>query len=306
MEYKTEKDLTLKQNKIVYEEVYMDDDMNKNKYIEGTGWNLKYPSQFSINHSKDKSIAPRRTLLEPLEYYLKFRVAYYYEDNSDEYNPLYGQELTQYMEGYVNKYMTLKEFLNIMVDQTTIYYEDDNGNPDKTNPRFKLDYTYNKATGQLKFSPKYKPDPEPPEPGQLIIYTDCKFCFLFDTTFDKSAFVELFNQKTDSKEINNICRKLKELNYGWPDIEPYTAPETTIENVWNRDILYLHASFSNSKRHYLCFSNEFWERPSKIFLDNTYGSEFTVYYTTDGIHRLDPLYAHKLIELSFVLRTSTL
>ena len=48
MEYKTEKDLTLKQNKVVYEEVYMDDDMSADKYIEGTGWNLKYPSQFSI------------------------------------------------------------------------------------------------------------------------------------------------------------------------------------------------------------------------------------------------------------------
>ena len=191
-----------------------------------------------------------------------------------------------------------------MAEQTVIYHDDGRGNPDVTNPCFKLMCSYDKTTGQLIFYSWCNPNRNAPQPNQMIIYTDCKFCFLFDTPIEKSGLVDLFNQKPDSEKINEICKDM----WDWDedDLNSYAPSETTLENVWNRDQLYLHASFSNSKRHYLCFSNEVWERPSKIYFDNTYGSEFSVYYTTDGIHRLDPLYAHKLIELSFVLRTSTL
>ena len=79
-----------------------------------------------------------------------------------------------------------------------------------------------------------------------------------------------------------------------------------LDNCWNRDYLYVHASFSNSRYHYLCTSNDDWESPSKLFYDNVFGYDFFVYFTTNGITKIIPYYANKLIELSFVLRTQKL
>ena len=77
-----------------------------------------------------------------------------------------------------------------------------------------------------------------------------------------------------------------------------------LTNVWNRTPLYVHASFSDSKNHYVCMTNDYWEKPSKLFYDNVHGLEFTIYFTTDGVNKIIPYYANKLLELSFILRTN--
>ena len=292
MEYKTEKDLTLKQNKVVYEEVYMDCDMSADKYIEGTGWNLKYPSQFSINHSKDKSIAPRRTLLEPKDYTFYMRVAY--RDSVTG-----TTEITHAFLVQINRKTTIADFVSGLPEYADTYYDDVNGNPNTNEAKFQILCVYDPNLGRLVFAGAYRDTTDP----QNIVTRDCDIAFLFANASDISKFTELVNQKQNSPEIQTLCRQI----WGWDrdDEDSYTSG-VMLWNVWNRDQLCLHASFSSSQKRYLCFSNEFWERPSKIYFDNTYGSEFTVYYTTDGTHKIVPLYAHKLIELSFVLRTSTL
>ena len=286
MEYKTEKDLTHKQNKIVYEEVYMDDDLSASKYIEGTGWNLKYPSQFSINHSKDKSIAPRRIYLKPYERHFRIGVAYY-DSNT---NTFAGPDGVIVVEGDEN--MTVLSFIKELTKLAPI--TDDNGNV-----RFQLNVSYDYEAGQLLFTARYY--------AQAFVSNVCRFIFVFPNDIDYDNFVEFMNQRFDSPGIHDMCM----LYQSWLPIQQlpqgYTPTDSIIlYNVWNRTPLYLHASFSNSKNHYLCLSEEHWERPGKLYTDNTYGSEFTVYYTTDGTHKIIPLYAHKIIELSFVLRTSSL
>ena len=60
-DYKSEKAFTKNQlKKLVYEEVYMNNDMTINNYNPNTGYQLNYPQFFSSNPSQDKSIAPRR------------------------------------------------------------------------------------------------------------------------------------------------------------------------------------------------------------------------------------------------------
>ena len=167
----------------------------------------------------------------------------------------------------------------------TINYNDQQGQPDPNNPQFRLLYSYNKRTGALTFTPLHRDN-------NGAVANVCQFCFLFDFDVEKTGFIECLNQKPDLPAIQDMCR----LSWNWVANQPdqYTS-ETTLNNVWNRDRLYLHASFSNSQKHYLCSSTEFWEMPSKIYFDNIYGSEFTIYYTTDGIHRIDPLYAHNFL-----------
>ena len=71
-------------------------------------------------------------------------------------------------------------------------------------------------------------------------------------------------------------------------------------------MLYFHASFSDSKYHYVCKTNDYWEKPAKLFYDNINGLEFTVYFTTDGVHKIIPNWSNILLELSFILRTQDL
>ena len=48
------------------------------------------------------------------------------------------------------------------------------------------------------------------------------------------------------------------------------------------------------------------EKPAKLFYDNVNGLEFNVYFTTDGIHKIIPIWSNILLELSFILRTQDL
>ena len=78
-EYKSEKAFTRNQlRKLVYEEVYMNNDMTINNYNPNTGYQLNYPQFFSSNPSQDKSIAPRRIQVSPSSH--QFRLCISYKD----------------------------------------------------------------------------------------------------------------------------------------------------------------------------------------------------------------------------------
>ena len=117
---------------------------------------------------------------------------------------------------------------------------------------------------------------------------------------------EIVEFKFEFTEVGNI-ELWKFFNQpGLPQLPTEYTDSFGLSNVWNRDYLYVHASFSNSRYHYLCTTNEFWESPSKLFYDNVFGYDFYIYFTTDGITKIIPYYANKLIELSFVLRKERL
>jgi hypothetical protein len=76
----------------------------------------------------------------------------------------------------------------------------------------------------------------------------------------------------------------------------------TFSNVWDRDRLYVHASFVNyTPFQYLGQNGEFYPKPSKIYEFNDSSKDFEVWYTLDGFHTIDLPYEDVEIELCFIL-----
>ena len=255
--YKTEKQLTTKQNKVVYEEVYFNSDMTQENYNEG--YRLTYPNKFSQNPSQDKSIGIRRVEVIPSPHSINVGV---------EYN---GVGTSQFVSCEYQSDNTLQEILINLLPQLT-----------KNNCY--LVYAFDKMTGKLSIA-------------AMNNGVQTTFRFVCRTLAEYSQLWALFNQPGDIPFESYLL----DSNFNTTSLSFVQRYDFT--NVWNRTPLYFHASFSDSKYHYVCKTDDYWEKPGKLFFDNVHGLEFQVYFTTDGVHKVIPFYAVKLLELSFILRT---
>lgn len=274
MNYRTEKQFTSRQRKLIYEEVYFNNNMTIANYDPLTGYQLKFPQFFTANPSQDKSVAPRRVQIIPSSHQFRLNVTF-----RDAAAQQHGNNV--YFLVDILKDNSTQEILSYIRESSICV---DNG------VTYALRSVYNKITGQLTF-----------QGVDLTNMQQVEFRFSCPSIDDYLQFWFFLNQ------IGIPFRSLL-LNPNQPlapNCLDFTA-EYTLENVWNRDVLYVHTSFSSSQHHYMCLSNEFWEKPSKIFYCNINDNAFYVYYTTDGSQKIVPYHANKLIELSFVLRTQEL
>ena len=273
--YRTEKQLTTKQNKKIFEEVYFEEDFSINRYQDTSGFLLTYPNKFSQNPSQDKSIGIRRIEVHPGTHFIYTAVEF--DDGVNTYlTPLYRGE-----------YQEENTFQEILVDLTNnLTCQDPQGNT------YSLESYFQPENGTLTLTAsKY-------QNNQQLQPVSFRFVCL-----QYSHYLQLWGL------LNQI---------GETPFEPYLldnnfnstslafVDEYNFTNVWNRTPLYFHASFSDSKKHYVCKTGDFWEKPAKLFFDNVNGLEFTVYFTTDGIHKIVPNWSNILLELSFILRTDSL
>ena len=138
-----------------------------------------------------------------------------------------------------------------------------------------FNYIYDEITGEISFNATKRANSERVD-----------FGFSFVDENDEKCFWSFFNQP--APVVNNL-QFVKQID---------------LHNVWGRHKLYVHSSFSNSHKKYLCLTNDFWDTPNKIYKDNVHGVDCNIWFTTDGIHRIFPVTGNILIELSFVLRTN--
>lgn len=263
--YKTERQLTTKQNKVIYEEVYFSSDIEDKNFNNNNGFLLTYPNKFSQNPSQDKSIGIRRIEVIPPTH--SINVAVEFNDGQNTY-------ITPFITCEYQSTNTLQEILVDMCSQLI------------TNNCF-LSYAYDKLRGILKF---------------VAINNNRQIHFRF-VCINGVCYRELWQLFNQHGEIP-FEQFLQDNNFNNNSLMFVNSYE--FYNVWNRTPLYLHASFSDSKHHYVCKTGDYWEKPSKLFFDNVYGLEFNIYFTTDGYHKITPFYANKLLELSFILRTQEL
>ena len=271
-DFKTERQFTTRQQKLIYEEVYFNNDMVINNYNPLTGYELKYPQFFTANPSQDKSIAPRRIKITPSAH--QFRLCISFRDAQGQEHSNNNYFLVDILQDN-----STQEILNYIREQSLV---NDNGTV------YGLRSVYDKTTGKLTF-----------EAYNVTNMQQVFFKIKCPSYDDYKGFWEFLNQ------IEDPFDGLKADNNYNSNSMIYVA-QYFLFNVWNRETLYVHASFSNSQYRYLCLSNEFWEKPTKIFYGNVNDNAFYVYFTTDGVNKIVPYYANKLIELSFVLRTQEL
>lgn len=271
MYYKKESQFTNNASKRVFEEVYTNEDMTDDKANKNNGcYMLRTPQMFAADLSQEKAISPRRVMCEPNAHVFKMNVIYYNLNGTDI---LTRSDQQNYDFTSQN---TMEEILNRIINDSVAV--------SGSGVNYKLEYDYYKTTGKLFISPVS-------DDGNKIT-----FAFSCPSFNDYCNFWNVFNQTSYPFNIN------------FDDVDDYTEesmeplPLFSLSNVWSREPLYVHASFSSSKKHYLCRTGDFWFKPSKYYYDNITNDEFDIFFTTDGTHWIIPYDAVKIIELCFILR----
>ena len=270
MEYKRESQFTNHASKRVFEEVYIDEDMpNERANASNGSYMLRVPELFASDLSQEKAISPRRVMCEPKPH--SFRVSVQYFDPDDD-SVIGSCALLTFNFTSAN---SLEDSLSYIRRQTAY-------NGDSVACRIEFDF--DKVHSILKIW-AYKTG------GDAV-----KFRFRCINYENYNSLWQLLNQTGNPFGSDENDPSQYDVN----TLNPVT--EIQLSNVWSREPLYVHATFSSSKRHYLCRTGDFWFKPSKYYYDNITNNEFYVYFTTDGSHFVIPYDAIKVIELCFILR----
>ena len=277
MNYKKESQFTNNASKRVFEEVYTNEDMPDNTVSNGT-YRLAVPQMFASNPSQEKAISPRRVMCEPKSHAFDLQVVYCkIEDDT-----IIGKSQKQYYD--FTSQNTMEEILTTIVSDSECVVEG------KT---YRLEYEYDKTKGDLTVigGVDRGDDGEEEDPNILIpeALDPVKFSFVCSGIKEYEHLWNLFNQTQSPVIMSNL--ELMIPTFGF-----------SLTNVWSREPLYVHASFSTARKHYLCRTGDFWFKPSKYYYDNTNQNDFELFFTTDGNNRIIPYDAVKVIELCFILR----
>ena len=266
MYFPKENQFTNHASKRVFEECYINDDFNNVNLNPNEGYLLKVPEMFAANLSQEKAISPRRMVCQPLPHSFTVRIHYMDQLNND-------LGISNYISYDFTEQNDLLECLNAMRNQFIIT---SNGHT------YEFKYSFNKINGILILTAN-------DENGAALYF---RFeCPDFD---NYNELWKLFNQ-TDSPFFIPSNNAFDENACNYALIQQYS-------NVWDRNNLYVHVSFSSSKRNYLCMTNDFWFKPSKYYYDNVNSNEFYIWFSSDGTHKITPFYSIKILELAFILR----
>lgn len=270
--FKTEKQLNKKATKIAIEEIFTKNEVVNNEYDSSVGYRFNYPTRWLADPSQNKMIGIRRLKIIPAAYYIVLRITAKIFDKTTTLRsvPLV-RDFTIMSE---NK---TEEILNKICSEFTwkTTYDD----PTIKNINYYLAYTYNYEDNSVKFYIKSDYTEDPDKTFKFTIGTGAN-------NPDTEKFLKFMNQPVNTINIANL--------------NTYTDYKT-FHNVWDRNDLYFHASFSTSKRQYIGINNDFYMAPNKLFSFPTNTSEFTIRFTTDGIKNILPLYSNFIIELIFII-----
>ena len=276
---------------------HVKDDNNKEttdislNYIPNTGFTFDYPQRWLNEENDFKAIGIRRLKVVPTSHVfsLILRVIYKFKNINKEEHSVddlnYSVSITadnSFDEIIHNMIYAFNEHLL----KTRAYtYEKDVDN-DILSDEFlgsfaAFTYTFDYKTGDftLKFSET----------------TERNFDIL-EFSIDGGVY--------DNLAKNNLDFFLKFLNQERTDenrnLLIHYSNDKHFTNVWDRQSLQFHASFSNNRRNFIGLNNDFYENPSIFYDPPTNKSDFWIKFTTDGRNQFIPRYCRFYIGLSFV------
>ena len=102
-------------------------------------------------------------------------------------------------------------------------------------------------------------------------------------------FLKMFNQPMTREYITGL--------YNTDNVDTRTLD---LNDVWNRDSFYCHASFSDSPRQIIGINKDFWPSPSVFYEHSDNSNDFNIFFTTDTVHRILPRNGILLIQMSYI------
>ena len=272
MEPINEKQFNTKSSYDTFDEIYTNYDLSVNKdYSAASGYPFDYPIRWLNDPSMNKRIAIRRLDATPSSH--SFTLGIQAEVN---------EKITPGNDAKIEKYYNKQIVVDITYQDTLIKvmnfitnsfkYENDNGGGG-------LLYKYNNKNNTLTM--------------EFFITNgdDCNFRMYVITNEnqpyldDVDEFLQFLNQRLTTKAIDNLTNmtKIKEFH-----------------EVWDRNRLHFHASFSTSRRHFIGKRRDFYQNLTLLYpISNE--TTFNIRFTTDGYKNILLRYTDFDIQLCFII-----
>lgn len=278
MDHLKERQLTTRASRRPVEYNYTNADVHHIDAEPHVGYQFEYPLSWSSNPSTQKVIGIRRISYKPssIDLAVRFKVD--------------GMDLDLIL--VFTDQNTFEECINKLVVEI-------NEQLIANNSDIRAISSYNKELGtvMLRF-----------DRGDSYANFQIEFPFGNDSVYDgtqasyndetnihyKVEFLKLFNQTVNKNNVDWLY-SLRDTNHS----------SLELNNVWNRDSFYCHASFSDSPKQIIGINHDFWMQPSVFYDYSDNSNDFNVYFTTDTIHRILPRNGVMLIQISYIFNYQT-
>ena len=261
--YKTERQMTRNARKLADEEIYTNVDLRGQDYNPLHGYRFEYPQTWMSNPSQKKVIGLRRLKIIPTSHVFNF----YFQTNDEN--------LTKTYEKLISLEITSNNSLEEIMHEMSRQISETNN---ELLELFDFRYDYDYKTGDLTM--------------KLIKMdrTDTELAFnfvdVYDSNYNFREFLMFLNQDPTHENIDELKNK---------------TTSKTFHNVWNRENLYFHASFSTTNHRFIGLNNDAWDAPSIFYPCCDNSNDFYIWFTTDMTHYILPKYCDFIVQLSFIV-----
>ena len=259
----SEKQLTTKATSDTFDEIYTNYDVSvSDEYLAQTGYPFDYPTRWLNDPSQNKRIAIRRSEVTPTIHSFTLKII----AETDEYY----EKMTTIDVTHED---TLIKVLNFICASFT--YTDEE----------------NTATGGLAYEYNAKTN-------DLMLY--------FVDLYGGYANFKIEGGKADehglSNELNDFLKFLNQpVNGITRNNLTLMSNEKVFHEVWSRDRLYFHASFSTSRRRFIGKSGDFYQNLTLLYPPPTNESTFYIRFTSNGMNNILIRHCEFDVQLCFIV-----
>ena len=271
----SEKQFNSKATTDTFDEIYNNFDVSVNEtYLAQTGYPFDYPIRWLNDPSMNKRIAIRRLDCTPSTHTFRIRIkaqvneTYKVIKRNEKGEPIKVEGEVQYdivhqefvesepVEVTVTEFDNLNKVMNFITNQFDYEIGEDPDDVKRGGLEFQYDNEDNKLILICINSEMNS------VPFQILSLTDNPL-----DNVQLTEFLEFLNQPTDDEHYN-LCKQLTEAK--------------VFNEVWNRDRLYFHASFSTSRRKFIGKRGDFYQSLTLLYPPPTNESTFYIRFTSNG------------------------
>lgn len=268
----SEKQFNTKATTDAFDEIYTNFDLSVNEnYNKDNGYPFDYPTRWLNDPSMNKRIAIRRLDAIPSSH--GFIIALEAEVNEANLNT-FKKSINVDITEHDNLIKVLNYLCNEFSYNVSDYSETDTGTGG-------LVYEYKNSSNELRLVFKDSMG----NPVNFSI-TDDRSNPMLDPDYQLEQFLEFLNQPKQTELLDLLKNR-----------------NTTklFENVWNRDRLYFHASFSTSRRHFIGKRGDFFQNLSLLYPPPSNESTFFIRFTSNGTKNILLRYCEFDVQLCFIV-----
>lgn len=266
----TEKQLSTKATTDSFDEIYTNFDLSVNDtYRPDLGYPFDYPTRWLNDPSMNKRIAIRRLSVTPSSHSFTLKVT----ADVNEKAEFDGKQFEQIVTINVTYQDNLIKVLSFLCESCQYQSKTDEA------IHGGMHYDYN------------------PENNALLLWFTC-------STGECNFSIEDVHASTG--EIDNITSFLRFLNQDEimpckKMLEQADVQYKEFNDVWNRDLLYFHASFSTSRRQFIGKRGDFYQNLTLLYPPPTNESTFYIRFSSNGIKHILLRYCDFDVQLCYIV-----